>query len=225
MQPYFFPYFEQFRLISACDLWVVFDTPQFSRKSWITRNRILNRDKGWTYVSLPVKHTGLSTPIQDALVQIDPDWRQPLLNKIKVYQGEAPHYARVRELIDEALAAEHETVADLNTGILQAVCAYLKISTPFLVASDLLFAPPPDCAAGEWALHICKHLGASEYRNAAGGTALFDEALYARHGILLSFHQHHPRNYATGTFKKVDDLSIIDWMMWNDAETLREWLA
>lgn len=224
MQPYFFPYFEQFRLIAACDLWVVFDTPQFSHKTWVTRNRILNRDKGTAYVSVPVRHTGLATAIKDALIDLDRDWRGQVMNKLKVYQKEAPRYATVRGLVGDTLAGSHETVATLNTAILRAVCGYLGIATPILVASSLAIDMPSHCEPGEWALHISKSLGASEYRNAAGGKALFDSELYASNGIILSFHEHHPRSYPTGSFDFVENLSVIDWMMWNDRETLREWL-
>lgn len=225
MQPYFFPYFEQFRLIAACDSWVIFDTAQFSRKSWMTRNRILNRDKGWSYVSVPVKHTGLATTIRSALVDDAQDWRARLMDKLKVYQGEAPHYAVVRELIGQAVAPRFETIAALNTATLKAVCEYLDIRTPMQVASEMTLDIPDDCEPGEWALHIAKGLGASEYRNAAGGVALFDPDLYARNGITLSFHEHRPRHYATGRLDFVDNLSVIDWLMWNDAATLKAWLA
>ena len=47
MQPYFFPYIGYFSLIANTDLWVVFDTPQYTRKSWMNRNRILH-PRGWT---------------------------------------------------------------------------------------------------------------------------------------------------------------------------------
>ncbi len=225
MQPYFFPFFEQFRLIAACDLWIVFDTPQFSRKSWINRNRILNRDKGWTYLSIPVQHRGLGTPIKDALIATNQDWRAQLMDKLKVYQKEAPFYITVCDLVRDALAPNHETIAQVNTAILRVVCHYLKITTPVQLASELAFDLPERCAPGEWALHISKNLGATEYRNAAGGTALFDETLYAKNGIRLSFHEHCARSYATGSFEFVSDLSVIDWMMWNDPDVLRTWLA
>lgn len=224
MQPYFFPYFEQFRLIAACDLWVVFDTAQFSRKSWMTRNRILNRDKGTAYVSVPVQHTGLDTSIRGALIDPVQDWRARVLDRLKVYQAEAPHYTAVRALVGDSLAGTHDSLAALNTTVLRAVCQHLGIATPIEVASLLPIKLPAACAPGEWALHISKQLGATEYRNASGGRALFDAALYARHGIALSFHEHRPQRYATGSFEFVADLSIIDWLMWNDCETLQAWL-
>jgi hypothetical protein len=147
------------------------------------------------------------------------------MNKLKVYQAEAPHYAVVSDLIGDALAEGHETLATLNTVVLRAVCSYLGIPTPIVAASSLPLDLPEQCAAGEWALHISKRLGATEYRNAAGGRGLFSDEFFANHGITLSFHEHHPRKYTTGSFDFVDNLSVIDWMMWNDRDTLHAWLG
>lgn len=224
MQPYFFPFFEQFRLIAACDIWVIFDTPQFSRKSWINRNRILNRDKGWAYITVPVEHTGLATAIKCTRIDTRQNWQAQVMGKIRIYQGKAPHYPIVRDLIGDILAGSHGTIAALNIAILRTVCAYLGIATPIFTASALSTDLPDHCEPGEWALHIAKSLGATEYRNSAGGTDLFDRLLYARNGIVLSFHEHQPRSYFTGSFAFVEDLSIIDWMMWNDVHVLQQWL-
>jgi hypothetical protein len=225
MQPYFLPYFEHFRLIAACDRWVVFDVAQFTRKSWITRNRIVNREKGAAYISVPVKHTGLDTPICAALLDDEQDWRGKLLGRLRVYSGEAPHYQEVLALLQEALQADFKTISSLNTALLRQICEYLGICTPILVCSELAIAFPGDCGPGEWAFHVAKSLGATEYRNPSGGRSLFDQDFYTRNGLALSFHEHRPRQYSTGSFDFVSDLSIIDWMMWNDKATLQSWLA
>lgn len=225
MQPYFLPYFEQFRLIAACDRWVVFDTAQYTRKSWMNRNRILNREKGTAYISVPVQHAGLDTAIRDARLDAAQDWRGKLLDKLRVYQADAPHYAAVRALVGDATAGQYDTLAVLNMALLRSVCSHLGIATPIEVASQLPLDLPEACAPGEWALPIARQLGATEYRNAAGGRALFDASLYTQHGIALSFHEACPRTYATGRFEFVPDLSIVDWLMWNDLDTLRDWLA
>ena len=41
MQPYLFPYIGYFSLIKNTDHFVFFDTPQYIRKGWINRNRII----------------------------------------------------------------------------------------------------------------------------------------------------------------------------------------
>lgn len=225
MQPYFLPYFEHFRLIAACDQWIVFDIAQFVRKSWMTRNRILNREKGVAYISVPVQHTGLDTPIHAALLDNGQDWRGKLLGRLRVYSAEAPHYRTISELLQDALEDDFKTVSSLNTALLRRFCDYLEIRTPILVCSELNIDFPAGCDAGEWAFHVSKAIGASEYRNPSGGRALFNPEFYRQNGMQLSFHEHRPRQYSTGSFDFVPDLSIIDWLMWNDKATLQQWLA
>lgn len=225
MQPYFLPYLEHFRLMAACDLWVVFDTAQFTRKSWMTRNRVLNRDKGEAYISLPVRHAGGTVAVRDAMVDEDRDWRGDLFNRLRVYAKDAPHYRAITESLAAALAARHGSVAATNVALLRWAAESLGIATPIVACSDLGVEFPADCGPGEWALHIALAVKASEYRNPSGGRALFDPALYARHGLRLSFHEHRPRTYATGSLAFVPDLSVVDWMMWNPPERLTAWLA
>jgi len=46
MQPYFFPYIGYFALMRVTEQWIVFDTPQYIRKGWINRNRVLSKGQG-----------------------------------------------------------------------------------------------------------------------------------------------------------------------------------
>ena len=80
MQPYFFPYIGYFHLIQKSDLFVVFDTAQFPRRSWVSRNRILNRETHWSFISIPVEKrsfvNGQQTAIQSVEISNHLDWRE-----------------------------------------------------------------------------------------------------------------------------------------------------
>ncbi len=91
MQPYFFPYAQQFRHIGQCARWIVFDTPKFSRKTWESRNRIADRNAGWSYISVPVAKGATSGSICDARIADDINWRAGLLDKRRVYEVSEPH--------------------------------------------------------------------------------------------------------------------------------------
>ncbi|MBK6282548.1 MAG: WbqC family protein [Draconibacterium sp.] len=57
-QPYFFPYLGYFSLISAVDKFIFFDTSQFNRKSWMTRNRILKPTMNdFQFINIGTQHT------------------------------------------------------------------------------------------------------------------------------------------------------------------------
>ena len=223
MQPYFFPYLEHFRLIAACDRWVVFDTVRYRRKTWMNRNRIVNRHTGWHYIFVPVAKGATRDSVAEAKLGGE-NWRATLNSRLKAYVHEAPFYAETRALVHEVIAPEHATLADLNTWGLRVICRHLDITTSIERLSELALDLPERAGAGEWGLLISKALGAGEYRNASGGRELFDPAQFQAAGIRLSFHEHRPVRYATGSFAPLPDLSIIDPLMWCGRDVVRGWV-
>ena len=223
MQPYFFPYIEHFRLIAACDRWVVFDTVRYRRKTWMSRNRIVNRDTGWCHVSVPVARGATRGSVAAARLGGE-DWRATLDDRLRVYAHEAPFYAETRALVSEVVAPQHATLADLDTWGLRVICRHLGITTSIERLSEMALDLPERAGAGEWGLLIAKALGADEYRNASGGRALFDPVRFEAAGLRLSFHEHRTLRYETGSFTPVPDLSIIDPLMWCGRDVVRGWI-
>ena len=223
MQPYFLPYLEHFRLIAACDRWIVFDTVKYNRHSWMNRNRIINREKGWVYLGVPVNKPGLGELVSN--VRIAPDgWPGQFFDKLRIYEKSAPYYLSTIGLLRNVLQKGFPGLVDLNVALLQAVCDELGISTPVVRLSELKLELPESLEAGEWALWIAKELGAAEYRNPSGGKDLFDPAKFEAQGIRLSFHEHRPWTYATRPFEFQPDLSVVDTLMWVDRKIIRDQL-
>ena len=222
MQPYFFPYAQQFRHVHQCDMWVVFDTPKFSRKSWISRNRIINKDTTWSYISVPVAKGASGLPICQAEVAMN-DWKKDFWGRLRVYENATPHYTTIVRLLEECLQEDYPSVAHLNTAVLALICSRLGIDTEIVRLSELSLDLPTSAAPGEWACLISKALGASFYSNAPGGRHLFDFELYERNKIVLEFYEPAPLEYDTPGFQFVPDLSIIDTLMWIGPEAAGEW--
>jgi hypothetical protein len=222
MQPYFFPYAQQFRHIGQCDEWLVFDTVQFRRKSWMTRNRIADRNTEWSYVSVPMVKGASTGTIAAAELSVD-DWRAALTDKLRVYEKAAPFYDEVIDLVADAVAPGVHTVSALNTQIIRTLCAALGITTPVRRVSDLGLALPDAADAAEWALLISAALGADVYSNAPGGRELFDPELYAARGVTLEFYEPKPLEHLTPGFVFTPGLSVIDSLMWVGTKALGTW--
>ena len=222
MQPYFFPYIEYFRLISNSDLWIAFDTVKYNKKSWMSRNRILNKDKGWSYINVPISKADHGVSVRKARVVASADWRGRIFGKLGIYKRSAPHYSVVVRMLNDIFDEEHVGLASLNLSALAHLCRFLEIDTKIVALSELSLDLPNQCPPGEWALYICKAVGAKKYINASGGRELFDPDLYRRAGIDLTFHGHIDFRYDTGPFEFVPDLSIVDALMWVGAETVRD---
>ena len=222
MQPYFFPYAQQFRHLCQCDRWVVFDTPKYSRKSWINRNRIANRDTEWSYISVPVAKGGSKKAISDAALA-ETAWRETILDKLKVYKAKSTYYQETIAAVEAAILPEASSIADLNTRILREVSTLLGIRTPIERLSEMSLTLPITAEPGEWALIISEALGARIYSNAPGGRQLFDPDLYKARGIELQFYKPRPLIYTTPGFVFTPDLSVIDALMWLGTEQLGNW--
>ena len=220
MQPYFFPYFEQFRHISQCDTWIVFDTVNYRRRSWMSRNRILNRQAGWTYINVPMPKGATQWPVADAVMS--PGWQPRVREQLLVYRDCAPFYRETMAIVDEILDKDCRTLADLNTNGLRTVCRYLDIQTAIVRLSELkLTLPDPPPRAGAGGHFVTRALGADTYSNASGGKGLIREELFHRDGVELRFYEHRNIRYATGPFAFVPDLSIVDALMWMRLDTLQ----
>jgi len=223
MQPYFFPYAQQIRHIGQCDRWVVFDTPKFTRHTWITRNRVADRNSGTRYLTISVRTGASRGSIADAALAPG-DWRTSVRNGLRVYDGTAPHYGQTVDLVERCLAVDAETIADLNTHILRELAAALGIGTPIERLSALELGLPDAVAQPQdWGLLVSKALDASVYSNAPGGRQIYDADYYRKHGVELEFYEPVPLTYATPGFTFTPDLSIIDALMWLGTAAMAQW--
>lgn len=218
MQPYFFPYLGYFGLIHDVDRFLAFDTPQFTRHSWMNRNRVLHPDEGWQYVTAPVRKQPRGTPM-DAMALSDADALPARISgQLQHYARRAPHHAETDTLVRRALSLDGDRLVALNVGSLRTVAEHLGITTPIEVVSDLDLDLPGGLGAGDWALEIADAVGATAYLNAPGGRDLFDPAAFERRGIDLLVQRVEPMTYATPGYEFEPNLSVIDALMWAGAE-------
>lgn len=223
MQPYFFPYLGHFALIAAVDEWVVFDIPQYTRKSWINRNRVLHPRGGWQYVSIPLANSSIHIRICDAQIAGIRDQEHYVLGKVSHYRRHAPHYTEVCEIIRGAFAAAADkSLVALNVGGLCNVCQYLGLPFRYRLCTEIGLDYPQELQPGGWAPWISSRLSADTYINPIGGRELFDPSEFARAGVALQFLDFAPFVYETPGFAFESNLSILDVMMWNTPKAIVE---
>jgi hypothetical protein len=222
MQPYFFPYLGHFDLINRVDEWIVFDTAQYMRHQWVNRNRILHPAAGWQYITVPLQKHHRDTPIHTIRIAEGSDWSGRILRQLQHYRKTAPFYAEVMGFLESCFAEADPGLAETNIMTLERTCRRLGVSTPFHVLSRMNLAlQGPVETPGDWALRISQAFGADAYVNAAGGSALFDPAKYAAHGIALYVQSYTHMTYPCGPFQFEPGLSIVDVMMWNSPDVIK----
>lgn len=225
MQPYFFPYLGYFSLIKNTDRFILFDTVQFIRHSWIERNRIINPNGDWQYIKVPLIKFSQNTKIKDIQINNKIEWKDKILAQLQHYKKKAPNYKIVIGLLKEIFSADYFDIVSLDLNSLMKITDYLGIDTSIEVFSSMGLKIEEANAPDEWALNICKALeNVVEYWNPPGGTAFFDRAKYKNAGIDLKFHSIRLNEYFQGQSSFIPGLSIIDVMMYNSVNDINEML-
>ena len=224
MQPYFFPYLGYFDLINFSDRWIVFDTAQYIRHGWINRNRILHPAEGWQYVVVPLEKHRREAEIGSIRIAGGSEWRKRILGQILHYRKRAPFFTDIYELISECLAVQEVFLARFNVHVLDKVCRYLGISFNPTFLSDMEIKLGSITSPGDWALRISEALGAREYVNPPGGAHLFDPKRFEELGIKLTIRNLPVLKYPCPGYVFAPNLSIIDVLLWNPRDTVRNFL-
>lgn len=216
MQPYFFPYIGYYALIHAADAFILFDTPQYDRKGWMHRNRILKPNRSdWQYFNAGTIKADRFTSIKDIRLKDDDGWKQKIFDQLEHYKKVAPYFDQTMQLIDETISNSTSRLVDLCRASLTNVCKYIQLDKPILIYSDLDLGIPANTQAGEWALKICEELNAKIYINPPGGREIFQKQDWLDRGISLNYLEHNLPVYNQRNADFIPGLSIVDILMFN----------
>jgi len=164
MQPYLFPYIGYFSLIKNTDHFVFFDTPQYIRKGWINRNRIIGATGEAVFFTIPVQKAKRETPINKIMISQNENWKMKILGQLNVYKR-APYYNEVIQLVNDTLGIQTSSISDMAIASIVKTCEYLGIHMKSDVFSEMNLRIPNVNAPDEWALYITKESGYDTYVN------------------------------------------------------------
>jgi hypothetical protein len=220
MQPYLFPYIGYFQLMNAVDEFVIYDNIEFTKKGWINRNRILVDGKD-DYISFPVKKDSDYLDIRERyLAEIWISERGKMLNKIKESYKKSPFFNSAFPILERIILFEESNLFSFIFNSLILIKEYIEIKTPFVISSSISI--DHTLKADKKVIEICKARKATEYLNPIGGTKLYNKSDFGTHGILLNFIKSSDVQYKQFHEKFIPWLSIIDVMMFNSIEAIKE---
>jgi hypothetical protein len=232
MQPYFFPYLAYFQLIRSVSVFLPYSLLSYRKSAWVNRNRILTRDRGSVYVTVPLRRKSSFKRIADIELDDSSDWRRRMLDTIRHNYLHRPFFEETYSLVEAVVRGPAGNLGELNVRSLALGAQHLGLPTQILPDAQFLdleriLRDPPGVPSGplDWiqldapdrkvarALAICRAVGASVLVNPIGGEALYRKEDFARNGIALSFLRCRPFSYSQGVAPFHPDLSIIDVLM------------
>jgi len=222
MQPYFFPYIGYFQLIDAVDEFVIYDNIKYTKQGWINRNRILINGKA-SYFTIPLKKDSDYLNVRDRyLAEIWSFEKKKMLNRIIESYRKAPNFDLVFPLIKKVILFEEYNLFNFLLNCLRLIKDYLEIRTSFLIAS--MIPIDHELKAEKRVIEICKARNADTYLNPFGGIHLYTKDNFTKEGIDLRFLKTNHITYKQFNHDFVPLLSIIDVMMFNSKQQIKELL-
>jgi hypothetical protein len=221
MQPYFLPYLGYFQLIAAVDLFIVYDNIKYVKSGWINRNRLCRNGEAATF-SLPLKHASDSLDVRERelAVQFDPE---KLLNQFRGAYRHAPQFARVFPWLQDIVCHGERNLFRFLDHSIRAACNLLCIGTEIRISSDI--AIDHSLRKQDKVIALCRAAGARTYVNPIGGMELYDQEDFRQQGIELTFLRSEPFEYRQSPSGFVPSMSIVDVLMFNPPEIVRERVA
>jgi hypothetical protein len=225
MQPYLFPYIGYFQLLAAVDRFVVYDDVTFIKQGWINRNRMLINGQA-AFFTVPLEHRSSAVAIRDTRISDAPqhrNWPEKLMKSIDNAYRRAPEFLPTRPLVEHVLARATSRIADVALDSIRTIAGRLEIRTQ-IVGTSTTYGNA-HLRGEDRVIAICKAEKASRYINLSGGRALYSRDRFSAEGIELCFVEP-----ASIEYRQFDDvfvpwLSIVDVLMFNPVDRVREFLG
>lgn len=218
MQPYFLPYIGYYQLIAAVDTFIVYDNIKYTKKGWINRNRFLLNGVD-AYFTLPLKKDSDSLDVVERELTVEFD-RGKLLNQFKGAYARAPYFTKTFPLLEDIVRCEERNLFSYIHHSIVEMCAHLCINTEIRNSSEI--AIDHRLKSQDKVLALCRALGAKTYINPIGGMELYAKREFSEHGIELEFIKAKPFEYVQFGAPFVPWLSIVDVLMFNPLEAVRD---
>lgn len=208
-QPNFMPWLKLLDKILASDVYVAYDTAQFTKTEYHARQKVMTHSKP-VWMSVPVLSTGGYQPIQDVHIDNKQPFRRQHLNKLRKAYGSTPYFEEVYVLVEQVYAGDHERLVDLNLDLIAALCSYLSASVRIVRASTM----PHDGDRAERLIQLVKGAGGSVHLTSTfgGDHQDVDWSPFERAGIGIRSQQfEHPEYEQIGP-DFVPNLAAIDML-------------
>lgn len=206
-QPNYLPYLGFFHKMALADVFVLYDTAQFSKNDFHNRNRI-KTPRGAAWLTVPVHRAGLR-PIGEVAVDGTKQWAENHRRTLLTNYAKAKHLRPILETLEEVYRQTWDRLASLNESLIRILAGELGIGTKVLRASSL--DVPEGLSPSERLAEITRRVGGDAYLSGGGGLDYLEPVSFEGLELLLQRfrHPHYPQMW--GPF--VENLSAVDAVM------------
>jgi len=213
-QPNYLPWLGYFYKITNCDVFVFLDNVQYTKNSFINRNKI-KTPQGAMWLTVGVLSKGeYGQSISETKIDSNVSWNKNHWKSICQNYARSPYLDKYKEYLESIYQRQWEYLADLNESLIKANCDMLSITNvEFIRASDLDLSGK----GTELLINICQEVGADTYLSGFGGVKYMEEDKFRESGIELKYYNFENPTYHQLWGDFIPNLSIID-LLFNEGD-------
>jgi len=208
-QPNFLPWLGFFYKISKSDVFVLLDDVQYSKNSFINRNRIKSA-KGEQWLTMPVMHSGkFGQSINEVEIPFFEKNYKKLLHTIQLNYSKSKYYTDIMQMF-ENYHDFNVRLSEFNEYFITWILQYLNINTSIYKSSEMKNIQGQST---DRLVSICKELKADKYLAGFGSKKYQENEKFISQGIETIVYDFVHPIYPQLWNNFIPNLSIIDLLM------------
>ena len=213
MQPYFLPYLGYFQLLNHVDYFIVYDKVQYSKKGWFNKNSFLMNGNAKLF-SIPIKKDSDYLHVSERELALNAEKEiLKILGQIKSAYSKSKYFNEVYPLLRQIFLFEDKNLFRFIFNAIQKVHDALDLNAELVISSNI--EEGDELKGQDRVISLCKRMKADEYINPEGGINLYDSGAFKESNIELKFLKKNLISYEQFGNAFIDNLSIIDVLMFN----------
>ncbi|VDH03435.1 WbqC family protein [Bergeyella zoohelcum] len=184
-QSNYIPWRGYFDMISSVDVFVIFDSVQYTKRDWRNRNKI-KMNQGTKWLSVPVQNNSFTQSIDETMISAeDRDWASKHLKTLQMTYSKAKAFKEIFPWVEKLYGevGKKDRLTDINEYLLREICDFLEIKTTIRRDTEFEIVE----GKNERLLNICTQLGATSYLSGPAAKSYIDESLFNEKGIQVEW--------------------------------------
>lgn len=182
-QSNYIPWKGYFDNIAQCDVFVVYDDMQYTKRDWRNRNYIKTA-QGLKWLTIPVEVKGKYFQSINQTIISEADWNVSHCMQLKQNYNKAPYFKEFYPWVEELYkCATFKTLTEINVHFLKAICTFFGVQTIFLDSRDFNLVN----GKTERLVSICKEISATHYYTGPSARNYMDESLFLQENIQVTY--------------------------------------
>ncbi len=227
LQSGYLPWLGFFDQINRCDLFIIYDDLQYTKRDWRNRNRI-KTSQGIFWLTVPIRAKGaIKKRISQIEICYQQDWPRKHWKALKMNYARAPFFHQYSSFFCELYKKRYTYLSQLNRAIIEYCLKQLGITTPVIysyeigIEDEYLKQCKGKIDPTERIIYLCKYFGAHTFLEGSAGRNYINKALLKRAGIKLEYQDYIHPTYPQLFGPFVPYLSVIDLMFNCGEESLK----